>query len=745
MLPLELFVNAALFCLVSIFAVPASSRVLDPAGLPHKEQLLSQVGVTRSAPNANPSLYSIQCFEYIPGLNLATLVEDCTALINDLIIRGDESLQKRSFSRHRYSNKNVPRLPARWTVGQCSIYFEAAENVSIDRSALVGVAHTANKILSLCMKSDSRGSGGEISNGPHGGSFRIGMQGHLESTNFEKIKDSEIPILPDLRVVKQALDAKVTTRRLTIIQRRGLNSRPASISLIQPSSWLNSTGNLETVIAHDIDCFERGMRLRNAVVSDCMFIINEMILRLNDPFRVQTWGYTDDEENNLSDPDYDWNHQGCYIRVKNIDEEEIDKFRPVDVAEQAQRIIQKCVTENKEGKGGHADIGHLGIMRSFYVVVSGTLATSSPSLASSNVLSLPFDKPRTLESRAYLEPPQESAISEIVAGRLEAGESYPVHCFDPEFSHRIPPAILSDCDVIINDVIPRLPNPMLEQSFGYTDAEDINLSIRKNGLWAYGQCVVFVKSLTMDDRDRFRYVDVASTAKRILDTCVEGSKYAKGGTAGIGTMKDHFYVSVGGLTPRTRGNGTVLIVASDEVVSSPSDPRPSPTSLHSHSRTESAELDKRSDDITERTLTAIELGPSVRCFRSGIFTARKIDIQDCNNAAMAILQDPKIFVPQPFTTEPTGGIRMPLVYHNRSCYLMMDTSLDLSVSDSIPLLKVVYWALEIMLKCITGREDGFGGASRLDGDKRIFVSVTSVDPTFMGKGLAKVTDENLSL
>lgn len=124
--------------------------------------------------------------------------------------------------------------------------------------------------------------------------------------------------------------------------------------------------------------------------------------------------------------------------------------------------------------------------------------------------------------------------------------------------------------------------------------------------------------------------------------------------------------------------------------------------------------------------------------------ARKIEMQDCTDAAMILLSDPKIFVPQPFTTEPTGGIKMPFVQHNKSCYLMMDTSLNLSVSDSIALLKMVYWALEIMLTCISGREQGFGGTSRLDKDKGIFVSVTGVDPAGVGNGLAGLRGESTS-
>lgn len=75
---------------------------------------------------------------------------------------------------------------------------------------------------------------------------------------------------------------------------------------------------------------------------------------------------------------------------------------------------------------------------------------------------------------------------------------------------------------------------------------------------------------------------------------------------------------------------------------------------------------------------------------------------------------------------------------------MLDTKSDLSISVSIPLLKMVYWALEIMLKCVVGREKAFGGVSRMYDDREIFVSVTGVDPTFLGGELASLLDGSSS-
>lgn len=526
----------------------------------------------------------------------------------------------------------------------------------------------------------------------------------------------------------------------TDLQRRKL---PPSLALLSPKPGppSDSSSHSMTVIDHEIDCFPTGARLPAAVAEDCKIIIDSIILALKDPLRIQTWGFTDDVENNLSEPGYKWAFESCFIRVKNLDENQVDKFSPVDVANVAQRIVQQCVVETKEPIGGNADIGRLGIPLSFYVVVAGKYIPVQ-TRKNTTVLSLPSNELQTLESRASRILPQENTISIIPTQGLQAGERYPIHCFN---LRRLTPASASDCAFIINDIILRLPNPMLEQSFGYTDAVDINLSEQDNGLWVYGQCAVFVKNMDTTSRDRFRYLDVALTAQRIVEKCVEGSKYAIGGTGDIGTIEDNFYVGVGGLERPRLGNDTVLGLASETEVSLPSGAIPASTAVtHRESVTERKRLDKRSSNLTSLLHVDDSFGPPVRCLQPGMPAARKINMQDCTNAAIMLLHDPRILVPQPFTTETTGGIGLPFVQHNGSCYIMMDTESALSISENIPVLKMVYWALEIMLKCISGREQGFGGVRMLDANKEIFVSVTGVDATFVGDGLASLADEGAS-
>ena len=111
---------------------------------------------------------------------------------------------------------------------------------------------------------------------------------------------------------------------------------------------------------------------------------------------------------------------------------------------------------------------------------------------------------------------------------------------------------------------------------------------------------------------------------------------------------------------------------------------------------------------------------------------------------MLLLSDPNILELQRFTTDSTRGIKLPFVRHHNSCYFMVDTSSNLSVSETFTLLKVVYWASLVVQRCVSGKEQGFGGASRMDEDKGIFVSVTGLTPSIVGDDLAGLSNQNSS-
>lgn len=753
MLLLGVFLNAAFLLPIPIPAMPLNSGARNAAAASNAYLSQPNLNLTSPMPNPDPPAFKPVCFNSREGLNLTAVAEDCSNVLNDIILRLDGPFEQRAFSQTYYMDSIGHLIPAQWVFGQCLIFVRSVKSASTGIFSLFEVALTANKILIDCVTSQRRGQGGVMQIGSREQSFYVSLEGTLSDNNVNVINETDILALSDSEVSKQILDDKQGFHSPTELQPRSSNASVALVSSNEGLSRSNSSGNVKAETEHEIDCFPRDSHLPNAIIDDCNFIINYIILAMKDPFQARTWGYTDTVDINLSLPQYQWIFQDCMMRVKNLDDTMVDTFSPVDVAEVAQRIVQRCIVDTKERLGGNADVGQLEFPRRFYVVVSGTARRSEESLRNGTILSLPLGGSRTVESRASSVSPKEDPLSMISTAGLEAGNTYPVNCFDPFKKPRLKDAVASDCEFIMNEIILRLPNPMTVQTFGWTDAEDINIAEKENSHWIYGQCVVYIRSFEeMVGRDRFRFVDVAVAAHRIIEHCIEGVKYAIGGISDVGTVQDQFYVGVAGMDFADLGNGRLLELTSGTELSSPSHTilgspsRNSTVSSPSYDEgsTESIDLIKRSSNITQLATASKEYAPPVRCINAGTPAARRIEIQDCTNAAVLLLSDPLVLRPQSFTTEPTGGIEMPFLNHNESCYLMMDTSLDLSVSASITLLKMVYWASEIMLACISGREQGFGGVATLDRDREIFVSVTGVDPTVLRSELANLSDEGTS-
>ena len=732
MLFMILCLNTALLFLIPIAAIPVYSRTLNPATLlsAYFSQLSFNLTNKPSKPRL-PEYPQVSCFNTKLGLNLSAVAEDCTDVLNDVISHLDGLYEKRVFLNQKYMSSTGRWVPARWTFGQCTVCARSGQSTSPDLFTLLEVVLSANSILSDCVTSYRMGQGGFVPIGSREASYHVVLQGNLPDVEFNTISDADEFVLPKSQDSNQTRSNK-----------RARNSPAAFQSLkLDPSvnetlSLSMSTGNLSVNVEHDFHCFPRGSSLPAANEDDCRWIIDNIILGMKDPFREQTWGYTDAEENNVSLQRYNWIFNNCRITVRNLDQQQVDTFRPVDVAEVAQRVVQTCVAQTKEPLGGTCDIGRLELRESFFVLVSGTIpGRGTPS--NNTFLSLPSSGLRALESRASLNSPRENVLPIILTEGLN--ESHQAYCFDRSMSPPLEPASGSDCDFIINNIILSLPNPMLEQTFGYTDDVDVDLCIDGNGRWIYQHCKVLITNRAKTT-GRFRFIDVAYTAHRIMEQCIEGSKYGLGGTAKVGALDSRFFVGVGGIDQMDVGNGTrdlgfpITAPSSSDVVSG------SP----SRYGTDPADFAKRSSEIIEDSQASNELAPPVRCITPGMPAARQINIQDCVNAAKLLLGDPNILVRQIFTTESTGGIRMPFVQNYNGCFLMVDTSLELSVSEAFTMLKVVYWASAIMQKCVSGTKQGFGGVSQMDENRGIFVGVTGVSPSIVGDDLAGLSNQSLS-
>ena len=202
--------------------------------------------------------------------------------------------------------------------------------------------------------------------------FTVVLQGYEE---FETIseKSLEVSEQPAISVSRRTIESEHGSDDSAVSQAIETRDPLTDLTLVSPTSPSNSTLSPSVGHRYAVQCFNPHiMDLPPATGADCSYIIDDIILRLFDPRRELTFGYTDDADIDLSRPEYqEWQHGECVIAVKNYHEPSFDTFRLLDVARTAARIVSQCVDFMRERVGGIAGVGTDG--RGFYVYVGGQL------------------------------------------------------------------------------------------------------------------------------------------------------------------------------------------------------------------------------------------------------------------------------------------------------------------------------------------------------------------------------------
>ena len=331
------------------------------------------------------------------------------------------------------------------------------------------------------------------------------------------------------------------------------------------------------------------------VLSDCYRIMNEILLQ-QDGLLFQDVAFNGNTLQDQSENLYlsQWRRGLCVINVISVEEDQRQTLQLFNIVVTANKILQECNDDQRILTGGTTFIGHP--QKTVYVGVLGalendatnvsllsnpnsarqdtrnTLVRTAPKFKSStrgygsDGLTISLPPSVRMEKRApdpqhgsLLSPRTQSSgqgdrlssLNLIVpstdpAGSIKAPTEYPVDCFNP-YTYRLKPADVEDCQFVINDIILRYPNPMSEQTFGFTSSADIDLSLPENERWVFGRCAIFVRNIDRTRTDTFRMVDVAITAHRIMTKCIIGARYPVGGTCDVGSTEDNFYVGVGGV------------------------------------------------------------------------------------------------------------------------------------------------------------------------------------------------------
>ena len=343
-------------------------------------------------------------------------------------------------------------------------------------------------------------------------------------------------------------------------------------------------------------------------LSDCYRIINEILLQ-QDGLLFQDLAFNGNTLQDQSEHQYlsQWRRGLCVINVSYVEEDQRQTLQLSNIVVAANKILQECNDGQRILQGGTTFIGspqdrvYVGVLgaseneatnahllsnpNSARQDTRNTLVRTAPKFKSSTrgygSHGLTISPPPSVRMEKRVPDPQPgsslsprtqslgkgdrlSSLNLIVpstdpAASIKVPPEYSVGCFNP-YTYRLKPADVEDCQFVINDIILRYPNPMSEQTFGFTSAADIDLSLPENERWIFGRCAIFVRNIDRTRTDTFRMVDVAFTAHRIMNKCIIGQRYPVGGTCDVGSSEDNFYVGVGGVRqiPTTDATNTSI-------------------------------------------------------------------------------------------------------------------------------------------------------------------------------------------
>lgn len=371
----RIFLVFALSLYVSMTsALPSDLRSLNPAN-GNVDSITSNSNIT--TPNLLRA-HNVSCLDTRRPPKL--IASDCDYILNVMILQEPNVFKERIFKHNSYMTEAGVYAQSRWQHFSCEVEVFGQRHAS-QLLSLVDVALMVDKIVRECVTDiiDSKGGlslAGDVSRG-----FQITLQGYVEPER-SSAKNSSIPQQPAVSV----------SRRGVLSQHHSENpAEPQSLEIRDPLmrvSWVvnhpdvtsNSTIGTPRPARHPVHCFNPFIvHLQPAAPTDCTFIINQVILRLFDPTRELTFGFTDAADVNLSKPEYQkWQYGQCMISVRNIDVTRVDTFRLLDVVITARRITTQCLVNAQDKIGGIANIGVEG--RGFYVYVGGPLG-SSPQLS----------------------------------------------------------------------------------------------------------------------------------------------------------------------------------------------------------------------------------------------------------------------------------------------------------------------------------------------------------------------------
>ena len=316
-----------------------------------------------TTPDLEAPEHPVHCFNPTTSILPKADESDCNHIIQDVILRSPDLLKEQTFGFNPGVDVRLPQ-DASWTFGTCVIFVANGDTSATENLQLFDIAIAARRISEECLIESEAMIGGTSYIGERTLNFYVALGGVRR-----EVQGSEEGVTVSKRSHDPQQESKLPENHIMSVER----DLPRISSIL---ASVNTTETLGVPPEHEVECFNpRGTSLSPATAVDCMFIINEYIVRLPNAMQYQTFGYTHLADIDLSNiKNRQWHFGQCLIFISSFNKEDEDVFRLIDIAITAQRIVQQCVIDSKEPIGGSASIGpHAG---RFHVSVGGAeLAT----------------------------------------------------------------------------------------------------------------------------------------------------------------------------------------------------------------------------------------------------------------------------------------------------------------------------------------------------------------------------------
>lgn len=319
--------------------------------------------------------YPVRCL----NLPLAPTVTpaDCGSLLNDNILELPDVFKKRAFFNRSYKTDAGGHARARWWYGSCEVSVEGHGSDTLMLS-FFDVALMANKVVYECVQGVRGSKGGLSLIGDPNNVYVLTLHAFNRFSGVSA-EIFNISHQPAASLSKRAVGSQAEPESAGAPQGVETSDLATGVSRLSdhPAVAPNVTLPARAPTTYPVHCLgPLNTHLQPTAAADCSYIINHVILRLFDPTRPLTFGFTDAADINLSKPEYQrWQRGKCAISVTNNDEGQSDMFSLLDMATTARRIGAKCLVNREAQLGGVASIGTEG--RGFLIDVGGPLAVES--------------------------------------------------------------------------------------------------------------------------------------------------------------------------------------------------------------------------------------------------------------------------------------------------------------------------------------------------------------------------------